>query len=804
MITIDHINLFNKYLKVGKYAFGSPTQNPIVSDKDKEIYWEIYQNLLQSFQSIIKDQGFSDKFYVKAVSHNKDSGIRGHRPKDLWCAIRNINSKAFNELPQIYAIVSHRGFEVGFAVSIAETDYSNKNLKEQNRNIIPLIHEKLPTEGQIINRLNELLGNDNSVDRPNWCFNEKTRLIDSDKGFAKYNNVKQLFSDLKDQDVCTGGGAISLTFNRDYISNKPIDIAYEIKNALNIFSEILIECSPNKKANIMIKNNDNNKINFWVEKTSFIDNGPRPSRLGTHHKFGSDFKVGAKLWSPTKLYNKNGSEIKLYEKMKEVRPGDLVFHMIKGKAWDKVYNETLPGLMGISVVKNKYKLEKNINNFPIDEYSGQKNLNKYNSIKKDGVFIVDLEGLKLVSPILNRDHYTKKENELIKIIDKYRGKIINGLASKVQLFYTSKLNFGEGGYLTNMPRELANIFNDIYLDEFNTNLPYFNNDWKDNSSDIESEDKIVVKNMEEYPNNIIFYGPPGTGKTFHLRNNILPNYQGRSKFIAFHQSYAYEDFVEGIRPKVDKSNNQIIYKIINGPLKQICKQAENDPNNRYALIIDEINRGNISKIFGELITLIEDDKRVGEDQEIKIQLPYSHETFGVPKNIDFYGTMNTADKSIALLDTALRRRFDFKEIRPDPTLLRKRGNDGNGNINHNINLAELLDALNKRINILQSSEHEIGHSFFWHVKNFDQLKDVFKKKIIPQLKEYFYDDWRKIQLVFNDLTNEETTHNNAIIKAVDSSMTEIFGFDPDGYEDKDSYEVSDITPASIIKIYKND
>ena len=165
-------------------------------------------------------------------------------------------------------------------------------------------------------------------------------------------------------------------------------------------------------------------------------------------------------------------------------------------------------------------------------------------------------------------------------------------------------------------------------------------------------------------------------------------------------------------------------------------------------MIDEINRGNISKIFGELITLIEPEKRIGAAEEIKVTLPYSGDQFGIPKNVYILGTMNTADRSLAMMDTALRRRFDFVEMMPNSGLIRKEVGDS-GSI-EGFNLADILDALNERIEYLYDREHTLGHAFFMNNNTLADVKRTFENKIIPLLQEYFYDDFRKIRAILND------------------------------------------------------
>lgn len=285
-------------------------------------------------------------------------------------------------------------------------------------------------------------------------------------------------------------------------------------------------------------------------------------------------------------------------------------------------------------------------------------------------------------------------------------------------------------------------------------------------------DKKTDKTPNDIPLNQILYGPPGTGKTYNTiikalqiiggneAEELLENYKtddgvyksllelyndyrkkGRIQFITFHQNYSYEEFVEGISPKLDSEKETIFYTLAKGPLKEIKEKAEKDLNNNYVLIIDEINRGNISKILGEMITLLEEDKRYGNDYAISMPLMYSKDEFSLPKNLYIIGTMNTADKSIALVDVALRRRFSFIEMMPKPELLEE-------NI-EGVRLQSVFKALNKKIMILLDRDHQIGHSYFMNIKNLKQLKHIWFREILPLLNEYFYGDWEKLNLLLS-------------------------------------------------------
>ena len=290
--------------------------------------------------------------------------------------------------------------------------------------------------------------------------------------------------------------------------------------------------------------------------------------------------------------------------------------------------------------------------------------------------------------------------------------------------------------------------------------------------------------MAEFDRNMILYGPPGTGKTYNSviyavaicegknieavqkepYSNVLTRYKdlkdgGRIEFTTFHQSYGYEEFIEGIKPKMDSDSDNLSYAIEDGTFKSFCKRATSYISNEpFVFIIDEINRGNISKIFGELITLIEDTKRAGASEAMEAILPYSGESFSVPDNVYILGTMNTADRSIALMDTALRRRFEFIEMMPNPEVLESLG-VGTIEVNgEELNVAKMLNVINERIEYLFDREHTIGHAFFTKLAedpSIETLASIFEKNVIPLLQEYFYEDYEKIQLVLGDNDKED-------------------------------------------------
>lgn len=274
---------------------------------------------------------------------------------------------------------------------------------------------------------------------------------------------------------------------------------------------------------------------------------------------------------------------------------------------------------------------------------------------------------------------------------------------------------------------------------------------------------LLPRTRKKHPLNFIIYGAPGTGKTYSTaeyalaiaqdkaldtikseykdRSNLMKEYKkliasGQVVFTTFHQNYGYEEFIQGLRPNTKAEG--ISFSTVDGVFKKIADLALNDSDKDYVIIIDEINRANISKVFGELITLVEDDKRWGEINELSVTLQ-SGDPFAVPNNLYIIGTMNSADKSISLIDAALRRRFTFIEQKPDSSLVTDK----------------MLQRILKELNLLLSERLEstdllVGHSYFMN-KSVSDLCDIMNHNIIPLLYEYFYDQRKRVKALLDDV-----------------------------------------------------
>ena len=346
-------------------------------------------------------------------------------------------------------------------------------------------------------------------------------------------------------------------------------------------------------------------------------------------------------------------------------------------------------------------------------------------------------------------------------------------------------------------------FNDIAQD-YSICEEQYSDESESAAAEVTQEIVRIPRINKMHPLNCILFGAPGTGKTYATaeyalafienrevdlskksveeRKTVMDSYnaylkKGQIVFTTFHQSYGYEDFIQGMRP--DPNSDKLSFVYADGVFKKIADEARSDLENNYVIIIDEINRANISKVFGELITLIEEDKREGEVNAISVVLP-SGAKFSVPNNLYIIGTMNSADKSISLIDTALRRRFDFVEVIPRAEFI------------ENVTLRNIMKKLNESlVSELDSTDLLIGHSYFMPLKavpTIDTLAKIFENNIIPLLQEYFYEDYEKIRLVLGDNKKKDEATQFIVAKANDYAA--LFGDADVGLDDGYSYEIN--------------
>lgn len=362
-------------------------------------------------------------------------------------------------------------------------------------------------------------------------------------------------------------------------------------------------------------------------------------------------------------------------------------------------------------------------------------------------------------------------------------------------------------FLNKSKLSLKDIFSDKPYD-FSDFLSIFQKHKLPTSKEIYTDNDFGVEN-------IVYYGPPGTGKTRRIfLKHLEPKEKQSKEFITFHQAYSYEEFVEGIKPGIN--SKEIEYEYSKGIFYQSCEKAailagyktlneslEDTKENRsqkykmaiannkvFAFCIDEINRANIAGVFGDLITLIESNKRLGAEEELIVKLPYSKSSFGVPPNLQIIGSMNTADRSITLIDTALRRRFIFVEIAPEPEVLSQNVEE--------INLSELLFAINNRIKYFLGKDQCIGHAYLIDVSNKKEILAAFLNKIIPLLEEYFYNDTKKISLVLGD-SNKADEDLRFFIRDENSKISKLFpGAKDDDIDEKELLVFNNAITNSLI------
>jgi hypothetical protein len=461
---------------------------------------------------------------------------------------------------------------------------------------------------------------------------------------------------------------------------------------------------------------------FWIEKTIVSERRDRES--GEHG-------LGRALWSPQR--SKSGGDI--YASMREVQPGDVVFHLTDNTAItgvsivDAAVDDTFRGIAGTAWEGDAYRIA-----------------------------LRDFEEL---APPLERNALLATEPFATELSELVR-------AGESRLFYNRKLELNQGAYLTEATPTLLSILNRAYDAFSGKQLPYFEietgsgangetvpfaNEYSldDALEDLfidrpEAEEIMLVWQAKQ---NVVLQGPPGVGKSFAAQRLAFAMLGAKDRerlgFVQFHQSYSYEDFVEGYRPTPDG------FELRPGKFVEFCRRAEADPDRNYVFVIDEINRGNLSKILGELMLLIEADKR---SPDWAIALASGKVPFHVPRNVYLLGLMNTADRSLAVVDYALRRRFAFINLVPKLSSPKLRAHLTAAGVSTSIAsmLIHRIEALNTEI-VADATTlgpgFEIGHSYFCSRPSdredaWSWYERIIRTEILHLLREYWFDAPTKV------------------------------------------------------------
>ena len=466
---------------------------------------------------------------------------------------------------------------------------------------------------------------------------------------------------------------------------------------------------------------ENRAISFWVEKCKVRGRLDRES---------GEYALGNVLWSPQK--SEAGADV--YKNMREVNPGDLIFHLTDNEC-----------IRGISIVSSN--VDTNFQCLDGTDWEG-----------KPG-YKVSLEKYIELDQAITRELIFEDKEFLKEILQK-----------NSNLFYNKRLELNQGAYLTKLPNDLAMHFNTIYVELTGTNLPHFTGTPSKREMynytvksiieegcflDEENLNKIIDR--LRLKKNLILQGPPGTGKTWlakRLGYSIIGSKDHkRLRSFQFHPNLSYEDFVRGYRP----SENEKL-ELVDGPFMQAIEAAKKS-DQPYVVVIEEINRGNPAQIFGEMLTLLEADKR-NSDESLELTYQRANERIFIPNNLYVIGTMNIADRSLALVDLALRRRFAFVSLEPSLNdkwkdwVIQKCGIDRD----FAVEIKRRIDNLNQMISSDQSlgPQYQIGHSFVTPTEVIENSKTWFEQvvetEIGPLIEEYWFENIDKAKDIQKELT----------------------------------------------------